>query len=197
MPPPITDRPSGLGSETWESWTLTGGPIQDLLAGDLFTDGSCIKHGPPTWTQTGWAVVKVSRDGILLGWMRGTVGAQLPPTSPASEAVAVLAGATEAEAAIKLHSDYQGLDKLEEAPNDVISHRKAVYAGPKLLARARAPAGFAVKKVQGHVRLDTCTTDQERLEALGNAHADTVAKQAALSTQSPTEHQVRDWQCQI
>ena len=197
MPPPITERPSGLGSEQWESWTLMGGPIKDLLVGDLFTDGSCFKHGPPTWTQTGWAVVKVSREGTLLGWMRGTVGSHLPQTSPASETVAVLAGATEADHSITLHSDYQGLEKLEEAPSDAISHRKAIYAGPKLLARARAPAGFKVKKVRGHVSLEDCASEQERSEAMGNHHADTVAKGAVAATPSPTDRQIRDWHLQI
>ncbi len=126
-----------------------GGPIKDLLVGDLFTDGSCFKHGPPTWTQTGWAVVKVSREGTLLGWMRGTVGGHLPQSSPAAETVAVLAGASEAEHAITLHSDYKGLEKLEEAPRDAISHRKAIYAGPKLQARARAPDGVQGQEGSG------------------------------------------------
>ena len=90
-------------------------------------------------------MVKVSREGVLLGWLRGTVGSQLPQTSPASETVAVLAGATEAEHSVNLHSDYKGLEGLEAEPIDAISYRKSIYAGPKLLARARTPAG-----VQSH-----------------------------------------------
>ncbi len=167
------------------------------MVGDLFADGSCLKHGPPTWTQTGWAVVKISREGTLLGWLRGTVGSQLPQTSPASEMVAILAGATEAEHSINLHSDYKGLEGLEEAPRDAISYRKSIYSGPKLLTRARAPSGFKVTKVKGHVNLEDCTTEEERFWAQGNQHADTVARSAAANTPSPTESQIRDWHLQV
>ena len=121
MPAPVGPRRRGIGHEEAESWTLTGGPIEDLLVGDLFTDGSCFKHGPPTWSQTGWAVCKVSQDGVLLGWLRGTVGGQLPQTSPASEHVAILALATRARNAVAAHSDYKGLEHLEEAALDTVN----------------------------------------------------------------------------
>jgi hypothetical protein len=65
-----------------------------VLRGEVFTDGSCFKEGPVTWHRTGWSVVKVALDGVLLAWMRGVVGRALPQTSPASEHVAGVAAAT-------------------------------------------------------------------------------------------------------
>ena len=156
-----------------------------------------LSTAPPTWTQTGWAVVKISREGTLLGWMRGTVGAQLPQSAGAAETVAVLAGAIEAAHAVQLHTDYQNLDGLERAPHDVVSHRKAIYAGPRIQARARAPEGSKVQKVRGHANLEDCHTEQERFEAMCNAHADAVARGAAATTGSPTERAIQDWQYQV
>ena len=121
-----------------EPWTLTGQPFDELLVGDVFTDGSCFMPGPPTWNTTGWAVVKISREGILLGWMRGTVGAQLPQSSPAAESVAVLAVDMRAQDAATANSDYQGHAGLEEQPMDAITCRKAIYAGVRMEARARS-----------------------------------------------------------
>ena len=118
-----------MGYEEAEEWTVTGGPVEDLLTGEFFTDGSCFKHGPPTWSQAGWALCKVSRDGVLLGWLRGPVGGQLPQTSAAAEYVAALALAARAEHQVEALSDYQGLAGLEGAPEDVITYRESIYAG--------------------------------------------------------------------
>ena len=69
--------------------------------------------------------------GVLLGWARGSVGTQLPQTSPASENVAVLAAATIAQASITAHSDYSGVPGLENLGRDVITYRKSNYADVK------------------------------------------------------------------
>ena len=53
LPPQAGERQEGLGHEKWEEWTLTGCPISDVLVGDVYTDGSCLKMGPPTWSRTG------------------------------------------------------------------------------------------------------------------------------------------------
>ncbi len=84
LPPRLADLPDGLGYQQCETWTLSGAPIQDVLQGEVFTDGSCFKDGPITWHRAGWAVCKTSQDGILLAWLRGAVGRALPQTSPAA-----------------------------------------------------------------------------------------------------------------
>jgi hypothetical protein len=117
----------------------------------VYTDGSCVREGPPTWHRAGWAIVKFSAEGLVLGWARGTVGSRLPQTSPASEHVAVLALASIASAPVRANSDYQGIEALEVQEHEVISHRKAMYGGVKLEIRCRAPEGFSVRKVKGHV----------------------------------------------
>ncbi len=136
--------------------------------GDVFTDGSCFKFGPPTWNAAGWAVVKVSADGILLGWAKGGVGTQLPQTSPASEQVAMLATATLAKHTLAAHADYQGIESLEARPLDRISYRKSMYAGVHVEIRGRCPDGFTVHKVQGHVSPESCGSQDEWFEAVGN-----------------------------
>ena len=67
---------------------------------------------------------KVSRDGVLLGWMRGSVGGQLPQTPAAAEYVAALALAVKATSSVEALSDYQGLAGLEDADDNIITYRK-------------------------------------------------------------------------
>ena len=196
MPEPIEPRRRGMGHEEVEEWTVTGGPIEDFLYGEVFTDGSCFKHGPPTWNQAGWAVCKVSRDGALLAWMRGAVGGQLPQSSGAAEYVAALALTTRATREIEALVDYQGLIGLLEASLDTISYRKNIYSGLKLQTRAKAPRGSTFSKVQAHVNPETCTDPMVYFRAIGNEHADKVAKEAARSTQSPTREQLLQYHLQ-
>ncbi len=60
-------RPYGLGHDVFEHWTLSGEAINEVMTGTVFIDGSCYKEGPPTWHRTGWAVVKMTPDGIIRG----------------------------------------------------------------------------------------------------------------------------------
>jgi hypothetical protein len=107
----LAHPPPGIGHDRYDAWTRSGAPLSEVMVGDVFTDGSCHKQGPITWHRTGWAVCKVSADGILQGWMRGVVGASLPQTSPAAEHVAALAGACAPGGGINCeYSDYQGLE---------------------------------------------------------------------------------------
>ena len=190
-------RPAGLGHEAPETWTLTGRPLAEVLQGEVFIDGSCFKRGPPPWHTAGWSVIKMSQDGVLLGWVRGRVGQQLPATSPASEHVAALAatafvGATPAATAF---SDYQGLHALEEKPMHTITYRKSIYSGIRVQIKARAPPGFKICKVQAHVDPQACTDPRARYLALGNEAADRIAKGAAMeSTGGPTSAELESWE---
>ena len=196
MPEALGSQSKGLGLQDATAWTITGGPIQEILSGEVFTDGSCFKHGPPTWNQAGWAIVKLSRDGVVLGWMKGPVGRQLPQSSPASEHIAALALATHATSAVDALSDYKGLEHFEDAPQDVISRRQSIYSGVRVQIRARAPQGFRVVKVAAHVVQESCTSEVDRFRALGNDWADRLAKEAALETQSPTSEQLQQYHLQ-
>ncbi len=101
-----------------ECFTITGGPLEDFMHGVIFTDGTCYKPGPVTWNRAGWAILKLSEDGVVLAWARGPVGKLLPSTSPASENVAVLAAATLTPGVDEARSDYkalEGIDHLELA----------------------------------------------------------------------------------
>ncbi len=99
------------GGDYIESYTLTGGPLEDFFHGVVFTDGSCYKPGPVTWNKASWAVVKLSEDGVVLAWARGPVGKLLPSSSPASENVAVLAAATLTQRVEEARSDYKALEE--------------------------------------------------------------------------------------
>ncbi len=128
--------------------------------------------------------------------MRGPVGGQLPQSSGAAEHVAVLALATRAEQAVDALADYNGLENLQDAPEDVVSYRKSIYSGLKLQTRARAPKGFRVLKVQGHASPDDYEDPEDKFRAIGNDIADRIAKGAALSTPPPTREQMREYQLQ-
>ena len=111
-------------------------------------DGNCFKDGPPTWHRTDWSVVKVAYDGTMTAWMRGTVGDQLPQTSPASEHVAGLAAATaKGEGVTVANSDYKGLEALEERPAFAVYERTQIYSGVKAQIVGRRPQGFRIRKV--------------------------------------------------
>jgi hypothetical protein len=119
MPYLPDDRPDGFGHEggdngkggdCLEYYTITGGPLEDFLHGVVFTDGTCYKPGPVTWNRAGWAVLKLSDDGVVLAWARGPVGKLLPSTSPASGNVTVLAAATLTQGVEETSSDYKALE---------------------------------------------------------------------------------------
>ena len=194
LPPRLARLPDGLGFEQFESWTLTGAPIHEVLRGEVFTDGSCFKEGPVTWHRTGWSVVKVALDGVLLAWMRGVVGRALPQTSPASEHVAGVAAATAPGGGItKVNSDYQGLEHVEEQPPHLLYSRSQLYAGPKMLIVGRRPPNFRIHKVQGHADIDGAPTARARFEAIGNDHADRVARAAASELTQPSPAELQQW----
>jgi predicted secreted protein len=109
----------------------------------------------------------------------------------------MLALATNATSAVDALSDYKGLERFEEAPQDVISRRQSIYSGVKVQLRARAPKGFRVVKVAAHVAQEDCTSAEERYRALGNEFADRLAKEAALKTQSPTNAQLQQYHLQV
>ncbi len=190
-------RPLDLGQAPTETWTLGGAPLRDLLQGDVFTDGSCSKDGPPPWYRAGWAVVKVSRDGVVLAWARGVLGQQLPQSSPASENVAPLAAVLLSERVETAFSDFQGVIGLEQLPMQQLGHRKVIYAEVRVQTRGRAGPRFKVVKVPAHVDPDTCSDPEERYRALGNQRADEIAKAAALSQPGPSSAELEEWHQEV
>ncbi len=157
------DRPDGFGHEGLtdnkgvkhiESWTITGGPLEDFMHGVIFTDGTCYKPGPVTWNRAGWAILKLSEDGVVLAWARGPVGKLLPATSPAAENVAVLAAATLTSGVDEARSDYKALEGVEAQPLTRILSRTSLYAGVRRLIRGLAPRAFSVTHVPRHVSPD-------------------------------------------
>ena len=151
-----------------ETYTINGGLIEDFLHGVVFTDGNCYKPGPVTWNRAGWAILKLSEDGVVLAWARGPVGKLLPATSPASENVGVLASATLTRGVEEARSDYKTLECAELQPLDKLLQRKGMYAGIRRLVRGRAPPHFGVTYVPGHVGPDSAVTSEERNNALGS-----------------------------
>ncbi len=196
LPPRLAPLPDGLGYQQCETWTLSGAPIEDVLQGEVFTDGSCFKEGPITWHRTGWSVIKISQDGVLLAWMRGTVGNALPQTSPASEHVATLAAVTAPGAGVtQANSDYKGLEHVEQMPAYAVYDRSQIYAGVKLEICGRMPSGFRVVKVKvkGHANPEEASTARGRYEAVGNDFADRVAKAAANAQPQPSQRELQQW----
>ena len=128
--------------------------------------------------------MKVSQDGVLLAWAAGAVGRDMPNTSPASENVAALAAATLSPTITQARSDYKGLEGLQDRDLHAISNRRSPYAGVHKLIRGKAPSGFSVTKVPGHIRPEDCVTDADRLNAIGNDMADRTAKAMAHSPAS-------------
>jgi hypothetical protein len=195
LPPRLHHPPSGLGHEQYESWTRSGEPLSEVMVGEVFTDGSCLKQGPITWHRTGWSVCKVTEDGTLQGWMRGTVGASLPQTSPAAEHVASLAGACAPGGGVTTeHSDYKGLEHIEERPLHEVYSKQQVYAGIRMQILGRAATGFRIFKVQGHADPDDAATARERYLIQGNIHADRIARSAAAALPQPSQTELQEYE---
>ena len=193
LPPPLVTPPPGLGHEQHEVWTRSGAPIEEILEGEVFTDGSCFKTGPVTWHRTGWAICKVSEEGELMGYMRGVVGSGLPQTSPAAEHVAGLAAAAAPGGLVACAlSDYQGLAHLQDKAPWIVYARQQIYAGVKLQILGRAPRGFRIEKVKGHTELNATLTARERYLAIGNDHADRNARAAADQQPQPSAQELQE-----
>ncbi len=193
LPESLDRRPPGIGHEPIQTWTLPGRPLADDMHGVVYTDGSCMKPGAPTWNTSAWSVVKVSMDGVLLAWAAGVVGRDLPATSPAAENTAGLAAATISSTVSEARSDYAGLDGLHLRSLRSLCNRKSPYAGVHRQIKGRAPPGFQVTKVAGHARLEDCRSDGERIDAIGNDFADRTAKAMALSRPQPSQTEVDEW----
>ncbi len=196
MPTLPQDRPRGLGQKPTETWTINGAPLSDFFHGEVFTDGSCFKRGPPPWYQAGWSVVKISTEGVVLAWARGVLGTQLPQSSPAAENLAVLAAMTSSKRLSPVLSDYQGVAGLVARPPREVGHRKALYAGVRLLARSQAEGEVEVLKVKAHANPDAVDDPRDKYLAMGNQAAAEIAKSAALLQAGPSEGGFRQWEVQ-
>jgi hypothetical protein len=195
MPSFTPDRPEGLGCEKphVQYWTHNGQKIDELMEGIIFTDGSCTKIGPPTWSRTGWAVIKMSANGDLIATASGRVGKQLPQTPAAGEYVAALV-ASGFQRATVAYSDYMNLNGVESIPLEAALHPKGTYSGIRRRIRGGMAPEFRIKHCKGHVDVQSCQGDAEAtFLALGNGHADRVAGAAAAATQQPSPGEVRIW----
>ena len=195
MPQFTPERPDGLGCEHQHvhHWTHNGRDIHEIMEGTIFTDGSCTKTGPPTWTRTGWAVIKMSENGDLLATASGRVGRQLPQTAAAGEYVAALV-ASGFQRATVAYSDYKNLSGIESIPIEAALHPKGTYSGIRRRIRGGMAPEFRIKYCKGHVDVQSCQGDAEAIFlALGNGHADRVAGAAAAATQRPSSEELRIW----
>ena len=61
----------------------------------------------------------------------------------------------------------------------------------------RAPAGFRIVKVKGHADPDSAATSHERYLAMGNDHADRVARAAAADQPQPSPLELQEYDAQI
>ena len=78
-----------------------------------------------------------------------------------------------------------------------ISHRKAMYSGVHVHVRGKAPRGFEVLNVKGHVDPDQRTDPEERNRALGNQAVDEVAKSAVADQARPSDAELKEWGFQV
>jgi hypothetical protein len=192
-------RPPGIGHEEphIKIWTHDGSDISEAIVGEVFTDGSCIKPGPPVWNATGWAVCKISPEGQLLASVSGQVGKQLPQTSPASEYVASLVAAGFPRVTTT-YSDYKNLQGVEALSDETALHPKGVYSGIRRRIRGIRGPGFKVKHCRGHVSVDSCGGDAEAIfQALGNQHADRIAGAAAAEALAPSRAETDSWNLEV
>jgi hypothetical protein len=193
LPPAVASRPSGLGHQPSRSWTLSGQPLEEVMQGTVFTDGSFTPLGPPTWSVATWAVVKTSQDGVLLAWASGSVGKDLPNTIAAAERVGVLAAGTISQSVKEARSDCLAVSGLQDKPMHVVSHRSSMYSGVHRQILGRSADEFKVSKVQAHMDIDAAPTDEARYDAIGNDFADRVAKAESASLPRPSDLELQEW----
>jgi hypothetical protein len=60
----------------------------------------------------------------------------------------------------------------------------------------RAPAGFRIVKVKGHADPDAAATPHDRYLAIGNDHADRMARAAAENQPQPSQAELQDHEAQ-
>ncbi len=146
----------GYGFEQYQSWTSDASvPLEQLMVGEVYSDGSCFKSGHKVHHRSGWALVKLSPTGECLAKVWGPVGALLPQTSPAGEYTAVLAAVSLFPGITSIVTDYQGVVDLPQLPGEVALHRKSFYAGLKLLIRGHAHPELTIRKCPAHVDSET------------------------------------------
>ena len=102
--------------------------VNSESSGEAFVDGSCYKHGPSVWNQTGWSVVVVNSEGDCTAHLSGQTGQDLLPTSGAAGHVA-LAVSHLCPNITHVHSDHLGaINKYSQPGFD----RKNLYSGLEL-----------------------------------------------------------------
>ncbi len=127
---------------------------------------------------------EISVDGVVLAWVSGAVGTQLPSTSPASEHVAALA-TIRFPNIDEVRSDYKGLDQFETPPPHQVLSRKGLYSGVKRLLRGIAPER-RITHVRGHASPNAAANSEELYKALGNNAVDVQACLAADRLSRPS-----------
>ena len=83
--------------------------LKDVFQGEVFVDGSCLKHFDGTYNRAGWGLAVVSQEGALLATLCGPVPPHLPQTSPVAEHMALVKLAEVAAGRVEAVVDYTGL----------------------------------------------------------------------------------------
>ncbi len=188
-------KPEGLGHECYQYWCEDRNlSLSEAFGREVFVDGSSFREGHKSMHTATWAVVAVNGAGDRIASLSGSVGRLSPKTPEHIGALAAIHNLPNVEV---LWSDYANICGLETWGVERLCDPGSVYSGPRLLLKGHShwSEGKSICKVQAHQDVSTLVPGSlEHLRALGNYHADLVAKAARGTLTVPSPNQYVDYE---
>ncbi len=163
-----------------------------ILGSKLYVDGSCTSHVVAEIKRAATSIVSVDEDGGTVWRVLMPVPAPMPQTSQSAEFVALpmvkAYMAASGGGAWDVASDCRNIVRAcNDAPLRAVDGARK-YAGlmKPIVSDVEWQSRINIRKVPAHVDPDTLPQGPARLDAIGNQHADKMAKEAVALHPSPT-----------
>ena len=160
-----------------------GAPVHNRLWGDLFVDGSCMRHTVRELSRAASSVCMIDKAGDLIAELRAPVWSPYPQTPQSAEFSAFTWSNVMASHVSDCHvfSDCSNVVNTAIRDKSVQLSPKRMYAGAFLQCHGQCSGVAACTKVAAHLDRDAPDIPpDERWRRRGNHHADVGAKMAVL-----------------
>ena len=151
--------------------------------GYVFGDGSAFHGAHPQVARAGFSVVQINGEGEILRAIYGSVPRYLPQTSLAAEYAAFYIFAVNTDAATTYVGDCEDVISNFNGGLARALRPSAIHADTWRACIAKKGMSFceslSVRKVKAHQNIDNIVDANLKVLAMGNAHADTLAKKGA------------------
>ena len=162
-------------------WGADGRSIDQCFRGchPIFTDGSCSVAPATELKRAGWAMCEIDQSGRILATLSGPLWATIGKQTSGQAELAAIDAALQCSPAPSICTDYASALRLAASVSDRAFLSRSTTGG--LVRHWQWQQGWAnakLRKVKAHVNPDGLI-GEEWLEAVGNQHADQLAKEAA------------------